>query len=468
MILIFCLQLFMVICLVRASREHLENALPVFAFFVTLMPLESRLVIPGVFDLNSMRVCLTTLLVLYFMRKGERTKSTIPLKSLMLLHVGWALCSTAYSLSVMTSVKQLISQVVEYYLLYFLFIRTVTRLQTIYRIVFAMVMAMGVCSICSLPEVYEHWSVLRIFPSNLWMTFNGVLDPLYIEWGRGLRARSTFEHPILFGDALAMTIPLALYLLSVSEGRRERILLWISLGMMVWALYKTSSRGPWIATILCCGLMFLLINNRVRKYLTIVAVLGAIVIVARPGIWETIEGLYTATTDASSPVGASYLYRDTLNATIKAAVAQDTGRLLLGYGLGTFRELGLEITFLDVTQRWYTCDNNWADFLYETGYVGLFLIGALLAGPLWISFRSYQLLPKPENRFSGVLLISLAGFYFLLMSVAGYAWGQQGDMAWILISLVVCHSQLGWQDKNQEDAVEEETGGMNQYDLHVA
>jgi hypothetical protein len=468
MILIFFLQLFMVVCLVRSSREHLEDALPVFAFFVTLMPLESRLVIPGVFDLNSMRVCLVTLTVLYFVRKGPRTERAIPLKPLMLLHVGWAVCSTLYSLSVMTSVKQLISQVVEYYLLYYLFIRTVTRLQTLYRIVFAMSMAMGVCSICSLPEVYEHWSVLRIFPSNLWMTFNGVPDPLYIEWGRGLRARSTFEHPILFGDALAMTIPLTLYLLSVWEGRKQRVLLWISLGMMVWALYKTSSRGPWIATILCCLLMFLLINNRVRKYLTIVAVLGAIVIVARPGIWDTIEGLYTATTDASSPVGASYLYRDTLNATIKAAVAQDSSRLLLGYGLGTFRELGLEITFLDVTQRWYTCDNNWADFLYETGYVGLFLISILLAGPLWISFQSYRLLPKPENRFSGVLLISLAGFYFLLMSVAGYSWGQQGDMAWILISIVVCHSQLGWQESDQEDVSEETMGEMDQYDLDVA
>ena len=154
MILIFCLQLFMIVCLVRSSREHLEDALPVFAFFVTLMPLESRLVIPGVFDLNSMRVCLVTLTVLYFVRKGPRTERAIPLKSLMLLHVGWAVCSTLYSLSVMTSVKQLISQVVEYYLLYYLFIRTVTRLQTLYQIVFAMSMAMGVCGICSLPEVY--------------------------------------------------------------------------------------------------------------------------------------------------------------------------------------------------------------------------------------------------------------------------------------------------------------------------
>lgn len=468
MVFILCLDLLMITCLVRASREHLENALPVFAFFVVLMPLESRLVIPGVFDLNSMRICLTTLLILYFVRKGERSTEPIPMKSIMLVHVVWVVCSTFYSLSVMTSVKQLISQVVEYYLLYYLFIRITTRRETLYRVVFAITLAMGLCSLFAFTEVYANWSILRLFPANLWTTYNGGLDPLYIEWGRGLRVRSTFQHPILFGDALAMSIPLTLYLLSIWENPRQRKLMWFLLAAMVWALYKTSSRGPWIATAMCCVVMFMAINNRVRKYLTVVAVLSVIVIVSRPGIWQTIAGLYTATTDASSPVGASYLYRDTLNTTIKSAVATDMTRMLFGFGLGTFREIGLEITFLDVTQRWYTCDNNWGSFLYETGYGGLLIIGALLATPLWIAIRSFRTLPKPENRLSGMLFIALAGFYFLLMSVAGYSWGQQGYLAWILISLVICQSRLGWRDEMWDEDSEEEVRGTNEYDLHVA
>jgi hypothetical protein len=31
----------------------------------------------------------------------------------------------------------------------------------------------------------------------------------------------------------------------------------------------------------------------------------------------------------------------------------------------------------------------------------------------------------------------MAGFYFLLISVAAYSWGQQGYMNWILISISV-------------------------------
>ena len=468
MLIIVLLQCLIVFSMVRASRSSLENALPVFAFAVVLMPLESRLVVPGVGDFNTMRVALLTLLILYLVRGEKVNDGPIPLKGLMVLHIGWALCSTFFSLSVVTSIKQLVSQVVEYYLLYFLFLKIVTKWQTIYNILFAVSMSLALCCTFSLLEAYGNWSILRIFPANLWITYNGGVDPLYIEWGRGLRVRSTFPHPILFGDALAMGIPITLYLLSVWEDAKQRKILWISLALMFWAIYKTSSRGPWIATGVCSVLLFLMINNRIRKYLATVAILGVIVLVSRPGIWQTIADMYTASTDATSPVGASYLYRDTLDATVKAAVTKDAVRSLAGYGLGTFRELGLDITFLGVTQRWYTCDDQWAAFLYETGYVGLYIIGALLMTPLWIAFRSYRTMPKPENRLSGVLMISLTGFYFLLISVAGYSWGQQGYLAWILISIVVCLSRLAPPSAEPDDLANEDELGVTEHELNYA
>jgi hypothetical protein len=469
MAIVLCLQFVIVLSLVVASRRGVENALPVFCFFLVLMPLEARLVIPGLFDFNTMRVSLLTLLALYFFRREPSNADPIPMKHLMFLHIGWAVCSTLYSLSVATSAKQLISQVLEYYLLYFLMVRTIKNVTTLYNIVFAMMMAMSVCCIFALLEAYATWSILRIFPSNLWITYNGGVDPLYIEWGRGLRVRSTFPHPILFGDALAMSIPLTLYLLSVWEQKWQRVLLWVSLLLMFWAIYKTSSRGPWIATILCTALLFLLVRNQVRKYILTIALLTAIALVTRPGIWSTVEGLYQSTTDSTSPVGSSYLYRDALDETVKDAVAKEPGRALLGYGLGTFRELGLEINFLGSVRRWYTCDNNWALFLYETGYGGLLFVSLLLFAPLVIAFKSYLHLPQPDNYLSGVLFISLVGFYFLLLSVAGYNWGQQGYMAWILISLSVSHPRVVSQSDQVEQTDTTESPGLEEeYDLYVA
>lgn len=455
MILILCMQLAIVLSLIYASRRTLEDALPVFCFFLVLMPLEARIPIPGLFDLNTMRVSLVTLLLLYLARREPSTGEPLPLRHLMILHISWAALSTAYSLSFATSAKQLLSQVLEFYLLYFLFVRIITEVKTIHRILFAVSMAMGVCCILGFSEAYAHWSILRIFPSNLWITYNGGVDPIYIEWGRGLRVRSTFPHPILFGDALAMCIPITFYLLSIWEGKRSRLLLWVSLVLMFWAIYKTSSRGPWLATAFGSVLLFVLIRNRVRRYLLGIGFAAAFVLLTRPGIYATIDGLYVASTDTTSPVGTSYLYREALNHAVRAAVTKNPMRALLGYGLGTFRELGLEIDFMGRVSRWFTCDNNWAAFLYETGYVGLFLIAALLLNALWIAFRSYRHLPEPENLLDGVLLISLGGFYFLLLSVAGYSWGQQGYLAWILISLVVSHSRIALDGHSGEPSDEQ-------------
>ena len=347
---------------------------------------------------------------------------------------------------------------IEYYLLYYILVKIIKDTQTIYKILYAMMIAMGLCSLFGLLEPYASWSILMIFPSNLWNTY-GRVDPLYIEWGRGLRIRSTFPHPILFGDALAMSIPITLYLLSMEKQYRKKYMLWLILLLMFWAIYKTSSRGPWIAVVLSLILLFYLVRNRVRRYLTVIALLVGLVLVSRPGVWQTIANLYESTQDAGSPEGASYEFRPALNHAIRVSVGKDVGRAIFGYGLGTFREKGLDIDFQGEVKRWYTCDNNWAVFLYETGYGGLLIVGALLFNPLFMTLRSYRRLPPPSKSLSGVLFISLAGFYFMLLSVAGYSWGQQGFMAWILISLAVVYPRIVTRER-RVSAIEPEPIGV--------
>jgi hypothetical protein len=448
MILILLTDLVVVLSLAVLSRRSLEAALPLFCFILVLFPVESRLVIPGLFDLTTTRVAILTIFVLYII-KGKRTsREPVPLKYLMYLQVAWALASTLYSISFATSAKQLIGQVLEYYLLYYLLVRIISRLETVYNILYAVTGAMALCSVFGLFEAYASWSVLTVFPSNLWLTY-GRYDPLYIEWGRGLRLRSTFPHPILFGDALAMTVPIALYLTSVAKDRWRRLLLGFGIPLMLWALYKTSSRGPWIAAIMSSILLFCLVRNRVRKYLVVLAMVAAMAVVTRPGVWQTISNLYESTQDANSPVGSSYEFRHALVHAISNAVTDNPARMLFGYGLGTFREKGLEIEFLGEVNRWHTCDNNWLLFLYETGFIGLLTVGVLLVKPLLMALRNYWRLPPPQKYCNGVLLISLAEFCFALLSVAGYSWGQQASLNWMLVALSVVYPRLVLQYRRQ-------------------
>jgi hypothetical protein len=449
MIIILLIDFVIVVSLVAAGHRRLENALPVFTFLSVLMPYEARLVIPGLFDVSTMRVALLTMLALFIARRDHSIRGPIPLKWLMVLHIVWVLCSTFYSLSAITSTKLLIAQVLEYYLLYYLFLRIITSAETVSRIAYAIIIAMGVCCIFGLFEAYASWSVLTIFPSQLWYLYNGRTDPLYIEMGRGLRIRSTFPHPILFGDALAMSVPIALYLLSVCKQVRQKILLGTITLLMFWALYKTSSRGPWMTLGISSILLFLLVRNRVRRYLTFVALLTLLVLLTRPGIRQTIVQLYESTQDSSNAVGSSYEFRNVLIPSVTNALARDPLRMVVGYGLGTFREIGVDINFMHLTQRWHTCDDNWVLFLYETGYVGLAIIIVLLLKPLLMMLRNYRRMPRPEKYFIGVIFISLAGFYLGLLSVAGYNWGQQGFMAWILISLSAAYPRVVMRGRRQ-------------------
>lgn len=437
MAFIACLQIGIAFALWRAGRRRLEDALPLFCFFIVLMPLESKLVIPGLFDVNTMRVSLMAMTWMFFSKPRRNQGPKLPLAPLMAAHVIWALLSTAYSLSFVVSIKQLLSQVVEFYLMYYILAKTLTKMETVHRMLYAMLLAMGLCCVFSIFEVFASWSVLRIFPASNWITYNGGLDPLYTELGRGLRVRATFPHPILFGDALAISIVLCLYLLGFWARGRQRVVLWSILMLMFWSIYKTQSRGPWLATVVCCMLMFFMVKKAVRRYLLTAAAMALIVLVVRPGVWRSIDALYQATTDPAQPVGTSYLYRHALMESIEHSVAKAPARALLGYGLGTFRVLGLEVDFLGQKKIWYTCDNNWAAFLYETGYVGLILIMLLLFWPMFLALRNYWILGPPEGTLSGVLFIAMAGFYFLLISVAAYSWGQQGYMNWILISISV-------------------------------
>ena len=225
-----------------ATRRGLERALPTFVFFLTLIPNECRLVIPGLFDLYTRRLALILLAVLFFTKRKRSAIQTLPMRNLLFLHVGWVLLSTLTSIVMLTSTKQLLAQVIEYYLTYYIIMKTITEVETISRMTFAMVAAMGVACVFGLLEIYTGWSVLSIFPAELQETY-GTGSTLYAEiMNRGIRARSTFPHPILFGGAISMVIPLSLSLHTAVANRFQRMFLNICLLLMFWNIYKTSSR----------------------------------------------------------------------------------------------------------------------------------------------------------------------------------------------------------------------------------
>lgn len=449
MLLIVLIDVLIVATLVTvATRRGLEEALPYFAFIITLVPDECRIALPGLFDLRAQRVAVIVLAILFFKSRRKSQIRTTPLKRLMFVNLVWVLASTSVSIVFLTSLKQGVAQLIEYYFLYYIMLKTISNVRTINKIVVAMVAAMSLCSVFGLFEIYAQGNILSLFPLETQSTYGLLYHDVF---DRGIRARSMFVHPIHFGAALAMVIPFAFYRLTTSSKTwPQKAFLNLSLLLMFWSLYKTGSRGPWLSAAVAIAILTVASEPKIRKRILGVAAVAGLILILRPGVADTLVNMYDATFDPGSRMGSSFQYRPVLLHTVMETLNDNPLRAVLGFGLGSFREKGLIVEMPAVgIYRSYTCDSTWILSWYETGYIGLIVFSALLLRPALLALRSFRMLPKPDRSFSLVLFSSLATFYVVMGSVAIYGWGQNGHMLWMVIAISISYTCLKTDEMNR-------------------
>jgi len=422
-----------------------EATLPLAAFLMMLFPFESQINLPGLFVLTTQRLIVVALFILYLVYGGARgeggRKKKLPLKYLLLLLMVWMLISAANSVVFTVSLKTVLSQLFDFFVLYYIFAKSVSKVETINKILYAFVMAMFVCSIFGALETYRGWSVNSLFPQafHRFASLGGESD-------RGIRAQSTFAHAILFGGALAMAIPMALYLVTLAKTRAGKALLWSATLLMFLNIYKSGSRGPWLALILSLGLLFIFAKGSVRKYLTVISLLTITVLIVRPGVWETIGNLYMQTQDPDTEQGQSYQWRYALYRVAIEHLDGDLGRALWGYGPESFSYLGWQGEFQGMTVKYESCDSSVAALMIETGYVGFLIVAALLLKVAISAFRSFRRIPAPANLLSLVLFVNICAFCFLMTNVLIFGWGQQSYMLWVLLALATIYPRFVLSD----------------------
>lgn len=446
--LIIALDIVVTIWLVGvAFSKGFEEALPHAAFLLLLFPSESQLSLPGLFDLTTQRVIVLVLIALWIgtPRASLRRSGTLPLTYLILLTTGWMLLSSANSVVPSISFKSTLSQLFDFFVVYFIYAKSISRVETINRILFAFVSCMFVCSVLGIIEAYSGWSVMSLFPA---------LPSRFSEFGsgvndRGVRIQSTFGHAILFGSTLAMSIPVALHLLEKTQSPSRRAFLWIATLMMLVCIYKTGSRGPWIALALALGALFLFCGTAMRKFLASLAVLALVALIARPGIGGSLSSIYSATRDPTSPEGQSYQWRYMLYNLTERELAKSTERALWGYGPESFYSLHLTAPFMvdgDVrTVKVQSCDSAVVEIAMDTGYVGLMLIVLIFGKAALVALQQSLSGAITERKLPLILLIALGAFSFMMTNVEIYVWGQQNYMLWIIVACIIVCPMLSAQ-----------------------
>ena len=436
MALVIIIDLIVIIGLCRlALKSGLEAALPFASFMLVLVPIESSIPL-GLFELTTQRLIVGLLLGLYLTGNNiteRQVRLPMPLKVLILLHVSWCILSTADSVVPLMSVKKAVSVIFEYYALYFIYWKSISRTETVHKILLAIVFAVIVCSVFGAFEAYGASNALAFFPKA------GHHFDMLSETDREIRVQSTFDHPILFGAALAMAITIALYLVTAVQKRWQVGLLWFGILLMFLNIYKTSSRGPWLDVMLGCVLLVIFARGKIRKNILIIGVLALAAMAIRPGIWATVKGIYDNSFNMNTSTGTSYEYRYALQHAVTSRLLLSPSRALWGYGMESFYDLQIEDDFLGKPHLFLSCDSSWAELMIETGFVGLGIIILILLKPAWRALRDYQILPAPDRYLSLMLLVNLLIFYFQMYSVGMYSWGQNGYMLWILIAITFAY-----------------------------
>ena len=443
MILILILDLLAVtlLCWVAVVRGF-ERALPVAAFLLILFPNESQIQIPGLFDLTTQRVIVVFLFILYLSvgnaRGGSDPSETLPLKYLLIVQILWWTLSSANSVVVGISVKTVLSQLLDFYLAYYIFAKSITRIETVHKILYALVLAMFVCSVLGTVEAYWGWSVLSIFPpiAYRFANYGGDLD-------RGIRVQATFGHAILYGSALAMAIPMALYLMAVAKTTGRKLFLWSAILLMFLNIYKTGSRGPWIAAVLSVTPILLCGGKRMRGYVLVISLLTASVLIARPGVWESINNLYGETLNPDTAQGESYQWRYALYDAGFQHLNSDPGRAMWGYGPESFFYLGWKGEFQGHTVPFDSCDSSFAALMVETGYVGLLIVVILLFKGAYLTLLNFLRTSSAERHLYLLFFVNLGAFYFMMTNVAIFGWGQQTYMLWLVLAMSLVGPRLG-------------------------
>jgi hypothetical protein len=330
-----------------------------------LVALPHMLRVPaGFFELTIQRVIII-LIFLQWLRlpKGERTERPAALLP-SLVCVG--LCqfvSMVQSPSVADSLKSLISFGIETCLFYVIVATSVKDIRAGLWLIRCACMGIAAAAVAAWLQKYAGFDVRAFLGAST--------SP---EMQRDILG--SFPHRIMLGYAMAMTIPLLVGLLAATESKPETRRYGVALVVIIAACYFSMSRGPWLATgLVAIGLAWLG-TSRPRRVIVMAGVAVLVVVIVRPGVWDTIYDLNAETFQGDTLKGKSYEYRWVLWRVAVGEITKSVPRTLFGYGGMSHEGMDLSGYFGKqhggnvATLGFTSFDNNYAADLLEFGLVG--------------------------------------------------------------------------------------------------
>lgn len=241
----------------------------------------------------------------------------------------------------------------------------------------------------------------------------------------------TFPHRILLGTALAMGWPLALAF--AQEPGKHAWAYWIALMLMLAGCYFSFSRGPWMAAIIGGAVMYFTAGKKVRSMSRTVVLLGVVVLIIRPGVWDTVHGRIEDTRNVNSFKGQTYQYRWELWGIAWKKISSEPLRTMVGFGPGATEHMAIEtvLSYTGEVGKLWSWDNHYAATLVEGGLIGLGLLFLLYGTTVYGQWKLLRTARETDRTLQAAILSGMLGLVFMMSNVAIFA-PQLNYLYWTL------------------------------------
>lgn len=415
--------------LVLSWRVQLAMILVVILF----IPIR-RYVVPGglPFELEPYRILVAVTIVLWAAAlltdprvSLRKTKLEAPLALLVASVLASVIANPGRVADVSSDVTKELSFLLSFILLFYMVVSVVRTEQAIRSVIRLLVGGGAVIGVLAMIETRTGY--------NPFHELAGVIP--FIELvripdeelrGSGVRAFGPAQHPIALGAALAMLVPLAVYL---ARAERRRIW-WVAAAALSVGVFASLSRTSILMLVAAGAVLLWLRPREIRRFLIpALVILPVLIHFALPGVLGATkksffpEGGLLA--DQQTSVGSRGQGRV---ADLGPALEEFAQRPFVGQGFGTRVEDAARANA-------QILDNQWLLLLLETGVLGAIAFG-------WLVLRSVRLLAGaarsragPDGWLPASLAASLTGMAVGMLTFDSFAFVQATFIMWIFIAL---------------------------------
>jgi hypothetical protein len=249
--------------------------------------------------------------------------------------------------------------------------------------------------------------------------------------GMFLRSSGTATHPLEYGMALSIAVPLALAVAILRAGHRhesQRLRWWVFVGVLAMASFLAVSRSTLIGFAFA---VLLMIPALPRKYRIMVitggVMLAGLIVVVTPGLYGTVLGMFLGVGNDSST--------QSRQAGLAMAPVFLSASPLLGIGVGTW------------LPRYFIFDNQWLGTLMETGILGTLALLAVFALAIWSAAEGARHTKHDDLRLIGrALAASTATGGLLFAFFDGLSFPIAGGLVFLMFGLCGAVRTIAWAD----------------------